>query len=154
MAHLTKSNIILKPLQDGTWTLEKTYSFALESTEPSSFKKIMQENIDMLTKDIEKAEDPAEKAKIKQKILDDLQLQYEQYQNALTNFKKYMSSTISQFHADADKKKKEMLEFCQNINQIKQDMLNETEKSLEEKKESLKRQLARETEGIKAYEKV
>ena len=108
----------------------------------------------MLTKDIEKAEDPAEKAKIKQKILDDLQLQYEQYQNALTNFKKYMSSTISQFHADADKKKKEMLEFCQNINQIKQDMLNETEKSLEEKKESLKRQLARETEGIKAYEKV
>ena len=151
---MTNSEIILKPLQDGSWALEKTYSFVLEPNEPSAFKRDIQSNIDVLEKDIIRANDPAEKEKINKKILDDVQTQYEQYQNALTNFKKYMSTTISEFHSNADKKKKEMLEFCHNIKQIKQEMLIASDASMEEKKNKLVNQLAREKEDIQPYEKI
>ena len=154
MAHLITSNVTLSPDKSGKWQLNKSYSFELESDEPSSFKINIQKNIDLLTADIKRIEDPEEQEAIKQKIIKDIDTQHLNYQDALMHFRKYMSDTVKQFHKDSDKKRTEMLEFCQNVNQIKLEMLEASNKKITEKTDSLKRQLAREKEDIKAYAKI
>jgi len=86
------------------------------------------------------------------KVVADLEIEYQTKQNALVNFKKYQSEAIKEFRQKAEQEKKDMLTFCQNIEDIKKHAVEKFKSNLEQKKSNYESQIERDSQSNKIYE--